>query len=173
MGKLAVRSVACKNPVGISCMMTWLKFEPGKKGIVMKKIGIVYATKTSHSQKYAEAIGKALTVDPENVVNRPAPQSADLLFIVGGIYGGKSLPELLAYVQSLKVELVKRAALVSSCASNRLKQKQIRTILEEKGIEILDEIICPGSLLFLRAGHPNEADMKRATDFALSLSKSV
>ena len=28
----------------------------------MSKIGIVYATKTSHSRKYAEAIGKALNV---------------------------------------------------------------------------------------------------------------
>ena len=106
-------------------------------------------------------------------MNRPAPQPADLLFIVGGIYGGKSLPELLAYVQSLNAGLVKRAALVTSCASNRLKQKQIRTILEEKGIEILDEIICPGNFLFLRAGHPNESDMKRAADFALRLSRSA
>jgi hypothetical protein len=146
---------------------------PGKKDIVMSKTGVVYATRTSHSQKYAEAIGKALNVRPENVISLPAPQPADLLFIVGGIYGGKSLPGLLAYVQSLNAGLVKRAALVTSCASNRRKQKQIRCILEEKGIEILDELVCPGSLLFLRPGHPNEADMKRAADFALRLAKSA
>jgi hypothetical protein len=153
--------------------MTRLNCEPGKKDFDMSNIGLVYATKTSHSRKYAEGIGKALNIRPENVMNRPAPRSVDLLFIVGGIYGGKSLPELSAYVQSLDAGLVKRAALVTSCASNRLKQKQLRTILEAKGIEILDEIVCPGSLLFLRAGHPNESDMQRAADFALRLSKNV
>jgi flavodoxin len=137
---------------------------------MMKKIGIVYATKTTHSQQYAEAIGKALNVQAENIAKQSAPQSVDLLFIVSGIYGGKSLPELVTYVQSLDHALVKQAALVTSNASKKLKQKQIRRILDEKGIQILDEIICPGSFLFLRAGHPNQSDMQMAADFAIRLA---
>lgn len=137
---------------------------------MMKKIGIVYATKTAHSQQYAEAIGKALNVQAENIANQSAPQSVDLLFIVSGIYGGKCMPELMTYVQSLDHAMVKQAALVTSNASKKMKQQQIRSILDEKGIQVLDEIICPGSFLLLRAGHPNKSDMQMAADFALKLA---
>lgn len=127
--------------------------------------GIAYATKTKHSQKLAEAIGQALHLKAINVAVNPEPRSAELLVIVGGIYGGKSLPELMQYAEKLQSGQVKKAVLVTSSVSTSLRrQADIRGTLEGKGIEILEEITCPGSFLFMKLGHPNAAEVKSVAD---------
>lgn len=135
----------------------------------MEKMVILYATLTGHSKKIAEAIGKALKVKVTKVSARPVFTDVDLLFIVGGIYGGKSLPGLLAFVRTLDAAGVKRAVLVTSSAREQ-NQDSVRKILKEKGIEVLDEFNCPGSFLFLRFGHPDEADLQQAVDFAVKIA---
>ncbi len=132
----------------------------------MQKIAVIYATKTKHSKKLAEAIGSFLNVKIINITEKPALQDIDLLFLVGGIYGGVSMPELLEYIKKLEAPLLKSAALVTSCASGRQKQIAVRSILEEKGIRVIDEFVCRGSILFVSASHPNAKDLKEATDFA-------
>ena len=136
----------------------------------MGKIRIIYATKTGHSKKIAEAMGKALYVKAENVSTRPVLEDVDLLFIVGGIYGGESLPLLLNFVKALDRGKVKRAVLVTSCATKKHRQDSVRKLLQQKGIEVLDELICPGSFLFIRFGHPNKRDIEEAVNFALRIA---
>ena len=136
----------------------------------MGKIRMIYATKTGHSKKIAEAMGKALYVKAEHVSTRPVLEDVDLLFIVGGIYGGESLPLLLNFVKALDRGKVKRAVLVTSCATKKHRQDSVRKLLQQKGIEVLDEIICPGSFLFIRFGHPNKRDIEEAVNFALRIA---
>ncbi len=138
---------------------------------MMPKISIIYATKTRHSKKIAEAIGKALNIQALNVSTRPVLEDTDLLFIVGGIYGGESLPLLLDFVKALDRGKVKRAALVTSCASKKHRQDSVRKLLQQKGIEVLDEIICRGSFLFIGFGHPNKRDIEEAVNFAVRVSE--
>lgn len=139
----------------------------------MSKIRIVYATKTRHSKKLALAIGSALNVRAENVTENPAPGETDLLFIVGGLYGGTSLPELLDFVSKLDSSKVKNAVLVTSCAAKKQGQDNVRKLLEEKKIPVLDEFICPGSFLLMKAGHPNKEEIQAAADFAVRLSERI
>ncbi len=129
-------------------------------------IKIVYATKTKHSRKLAEAMGERLKVTPQNIKENTEPAAAGLLIIAGGIYGGQSLPELLAYVKKLDGAKVKSAALVTSCASGKQGQASVRKILEEKGVKVVDEFICRGSFLFVSVKHPDSKDLKAAADFA-------
>ena len=135
----------------------------------MNRISIVYATKTKHSKKLAEAIALALDTKAENIINLPKVQNADLMFIVGGIYGGQSLPELVSYVQALGTGSVKAAALITSCASGTQKQAAVRRILEEKGIPVAGEIVVPGAILVVKMGRPNQADIGKAVAFAKEL----
>ena len=51
----------------------------------MSENRIIYATKTRHSKKIAEAIGKALDIIPYNIASDPVIKETDFLFIVGGI----------------------------------------------------------------------------------------
>ncbi|MEI6579187.1 MAG: flavodoxin domain-containing protein, partial [Eubacteriales bacterium] len=139
-------------------------------------IRIVYATRTKHSQKLAEAMGERLKITPENIMLQPESVTADLLIIAGGIYGGESRPELLAYVKKLDANSVKCAALVTSCASGKQQQVSVRKILEENGIKVIDEFICKGGFLFVSARHPDSNDLKAAADFAdkvVSNTKSI
>lgn len=137
----------------------------------MSKIHIAYATITKHSKKLAHAIGERLYVKPDNILDKPLYEAVDLLYIVGGIYGGESLPALIDFVKSLDNNKVKKVALITSCASKVHVQKTIRTILEDKNIPVIDEHICQGSFLFFKMGHPNKDDLKEAVDFAFKLSE--
>ena len=136
----------------------------------MNKIGVVYATKTKHSKKLAEAIGEALKVKAENVLSNPVLNDLDMLFIIGGLYGGESLPELLKFVKDLDRSKTKCAALVTSTVSDKKGQDSIRKLLEDKGIKVVDETRCYGSFLVMKIGHPNKADISHAVDFALRIS---
>ncbi|MEL7610792.1 MAG: flavodoxin domain-containing protein [Bacillota bacterium] len=136
----------------------------------MKRIGVVYATVTKHSHRIARAIGEALGVDAKSVDERPALKDLDLLFIVGGIYAGKSLPKLLKYVGDLDASGVKAVALVTSCASKEHRQDEVRRILEQKGVGVVDEILCQASFLCNNSGRPNQADVDEAVAFALRLA---
>lgn len=139
----------------------------------MSRLRIVYATKTNHSKKLAQAIGEELNVQPDNVIANPILGEVDLLYIVGGIYGGKSLSELLEFVKNLDSEKIKSVALVTSCVSKKQGQDTVRKLLENSNIPIVDELICQGSFLFMRIGHPNKKDIQEAVDFAVRLSDRI
>jgi flavodoxin len=140
----------------------------------MNQISVVYATKTKHSKKLAEAIGKALNVTAVNVKTSPVPRAAELLFLVGGIYAGKSSPELIRYVEGLDVNQVKKVVLVTSSASTTgRKQPEVRSLLAEKGVEVLEEIACPGSFLWLSFGHPNTIDLEEASARAKKIAAGL
>lgn len=156
--------------------MGWHKFRNANAvcskttgGIEIINIAVIYATRTKHSKKITEAIGSLLNVDAKNIAEKPALNDVDLLFVVGGIYGGVSNPELLGYIKKLEEPLPKSAALVTSCASGRQKQIAVRSILEENGIRVIDEFVCRGSILFISAFHPNANDLKGATHFAYKI----
>ena len=137
----------------------------------MNKMRIVYATRTNHSKKLAEAIGEALNITAENFKASPVMKDVDLLFIVGGIYGGVSIPEFLEFIKGLDNNEIKRVALVTSCVSRKQGQDGIRKILNEKGIPVIDEFICQGNFLFVGVGHPDMKDIEEAVQFAIQLSK--
>ena len=129
-------------------------------------IGLVYATKTNHSKKIAETIAEDLKIEAKNAAQNPKLENVDLLFLVGGIYGGESLPEMLNYVKTLDAGQVKKAVLITSCVSKKMYQASVRKQLAEEGIKIMDEFVCQGSLLLVGLGHPNKTDIENAVAFA-------
>ena len=139
----------------------------------MLNTAVVYATRTKHSKKIAEAVGASLGVEARNIADKPPVSGMDLLFIAGGIYGGVSLPDLLAYLRQLEAPLPKSAAILTSCASGTQKQTAVRDILEEKGVRVLGEFICKGKFLFVSASHPNEKDLNEAKAFARKMVETL
>src|SRR5690554_2827730 len=127
---------------------------------------VIYATMTRHSKKIALDIGNAFNLQVDNVKDQPILSDVDLLFIVGGIYGGESLPPLLTYVKELDNKKVKKVALITSSAMGKQRQTEVTRILQEKQIKVLDELLCHGSFLFIKMGRPNKADRLEALDFA-------
>ena len=136
----------------------------------MENVAVLYATKTQHSKKLAEAVGSALNVKAQNITDSPNLKDTELLFIVGGIYGGVSLPELLTFVSGMETPALKRAALITNCASGKQRQAALRKILEDKGVQVIDEFVCKGAILFVSLPHPNAKDLKNAVEFAQKIA---
>lgn len=138
----------------------------------MNNINIVYATMTKHSKKLAEAIGTELNVKAQNVKENVVLDDTDILFIVGGIYAGESLPVLLDFSKNLDSQKIKKAVLVTSSTSKKKGQDSIRKVLNDKGIEVINEFFCYGNFLFFKLGHPNKDEIQQAVDFAVKVTKS-
>ena len=142
--------------------------------MVMDNISVVYATKTQHSRKLAEAIGKEFDVEAKDIAGPPQPKAAGLLFLVGGIYAGKCNPDLLSYAEKLDTSIVGRVVLVtSSVSTSHRSQKDLRTLLVKKGIDVIDEITCTGSFLFIKRSHPNKIDIQAVAEAAKEISRKV
>jgi flavodoxin len=142
--------------------------------MIMDNISVVYATKTQHSKKLAEAIGKELNVGVKNIAVHPQPEAAGLLFLVGGIYAGKSNPDLLSYAEKLDVSITSKVVLVTSSASaTHRSQRELRALLVGKGIDVIDEITCPGGFLFIKFSRPNKIDIQSVAETAKKISRKV
>jgi len=140
----------------------------------MDNISVVYATKTQHSKKLAEAIGKELDVEAINITKHPHHKASGLLFLVGGIYAGKSNPDLLSYAEKLDASITSKVVLVTSSASaTHRNQRDLRELLVGKGIDVVDEITCPGGFLFIKFSRPNKIDIQSVAEAAKNISRKV
>ena len=121
---------------------------------------------TGHSKKIATKISKELNIEAQNIKLKPELKEVDLLFIVGGIYSGKSLPDMLNYIKTLNTDAVKKVVLITSSAQEKKGQDEVRSILTSNKIEVApEEYRCKGNFLFLRMGHPNKAEIECAISF--------
>lgn len=140
---------------------------------------VVYYSKTGHSKKIAQAIGDELGIPAAEI--REGIPAADLLFVVGGIYAGKSAPEMLEGLAAADPERVGRAALVTSSLDKQGSQPMVRSALEARGIPVVkEEFACLGGFLFFARKRPNAQDIADAvayarrvlSDHALNLGRS-
>lgn len=129
-------------------------------------IAVLYRSMTGHSKKIATAVAAELGVAAQNIKTKPGLENIDLLFIIGGIYSGKSLPDMIEYIKTLTPSAVKKAVIMTSSASDK-KQDEVRGILSANGIEVAtEEYLCKGGFLFLKFGHPNKKEIADAAVFA-------
>lgn len=131
------------------------------------KTAVLYRSMTGHSKKIAKAIAAGLGVSAQNIKLKPELNNVDLVFIVGGIYSGKSLPETTGYLKTLNSGNIKKAVLVTSSVSDKCGQDELRRILVSNNIEVaLEEYRCRGNFLFIKLGHPNKKEIEEAVAFA-------
>lgn len=128
---------------------------------------IIYRSMTGHSKKIAQAVAEGLNLTAYDVKTKPQLDKIDLLFIVGGVYSGKSLPEMTEYVKTLTAEKIGKAVLITSSATDKNGQDEVREILIASGIKVeADEYRCRGNFLFVKMGHPSKSEIDNALLFA-------
>ena len=133
------------------------------------KNAVIYYTKLGHSKKIAQAIAQELRVKAQDVCNNPKLDQIDRLYIVSGIYGGVSAPELVAYLKSLNPQQVKQAFLLTSSGGKTSPATNVRAILTELGIPVSkEEFTCQGAIFLFGLGHPNKVDLQNAVAFVKS-----
>lgn len=135
------------------------------------KIAVVYATKTGHSKKIAEAIAAEFGGKADSIQTYDKTRDIGLMFLVGGIYGGQSMPEMIEFAESLSREKVGKVALITSSTAGSTKQSVIRSALTGHEIEVeAEEYVCKGNFLVFGLTHPNKEDVEGAVSFARTVA---
>ncbi|MCL2751676.1 MAG: GNAT family N-acetyltransferase [Firmicutes bacterium] len=164
--KLGYRIYQSERIPGDPCSV-FMEKKPSKERRIDMNITVLYRSITGHSKKIARAVAAELGVEARDVKAKPGIRGADLAFIVGGLYSGRSLPEMTAYLQTLTPDNVKKAVLITSSVSDKTGQDEARRILTANGVEVASaEYRCGGNFLFIKMGHPNKREIAEAVAFA-------
>ena len=136
------------------------------------KNAVIYYTKLGHSKKIAKAIADELNITAQDIHNNPQLDEIDRLYIVSGIYGGVSSPELLSYLKTLNPKQIKKAYLLTSSGGKTTPAANVRALLTELGIPIAEkEFTCQGAIFLFGMGHPNKTDLQNAIQFIRATSQ--
>ena len=127
---------------------------------------VIYYTKLGHSKKIAQAIADELGKKAQDIRENPEIHNVDSLYVVSGIYGGKSAPELLEFLKTLDNQKIKSAYLLTSSGGKTTPAAEVRAVLTELGIPVAEEeFTCQGAIFFFGMGHPNKVDIQNAIHF--------
>lgn len=131
---------------------------------------VVYYTKLGHSKKIAWAVANELGIKAQDIRENPEIKDVDQLYIVSGIYGGVSAPQLLEFLKTLDGQQIKRAYLLTSSGGKTTRAAEVRSVLTELGIPVAEEeFTCQGAIFLFGMGHPNKADIQNAIHFVQSV----
>ncbi|GHU59086.1 hypothetical protein FACS1894133_5090 [Clostridia bacterium] len=127
-------------------------------------IEVRYLSKSGNTEKIAKAIAATVGVTPLPITE-PLTGGADILFLGGALYGFGVADEMKSFIQTL--DNVRKVAVFSTTAVARSAYPQIRRLLTERGIVVMEnEFHCRGGFKFLHKGRPNGSDLKLAREFA-------
>jgi flavodoxin len=130
------------------------------------KNAVIYYSKLGHSKKIAQAIADELGVKAQDIRENPEIKDVDQLYIVSGIYGGVSAPQLLEFLKTLDGQKIKRAYLLTSSGGKTTRAAEVRSVLTELGIPVAEEeFTCQGAIFLFGMGHPNKADIQNAIQY--------
>lgn len=139
-------------------------------------IRVLYYSKGKHTRAVAEAIAQAVQEKAEAVPPAYPADNVKLLFLGSGVYAGKMGKPMQEYIGLLSRARVQNVALFSTSGNGGdAAIRQMRQMLTEKGIHVLDEsFVCPGQFaFFLSRNHPDGDDLKAAQEFAKKAMESV
>ena len=133
----------------------------------MNKVIYSSISKKGNTRKLAEAVAAALQVPAEDIKNDPEIAAVDTLFIGTGVYAGHIDASLKEFLQKLDATQVKQVAVFSSSFRGNSPLEEIKHILGEKGISVLDDTFsCKASFLFMGKGKPTAEDIATLQAFA-------
>ena len=125
------------------------------------KTAVRYYSCSGNVKAMAEAFAKAAGTEAISVDQEAAKlkETVDILFVGGALYAYGIDEHLKNYLNSLRKDDVKKAALFSSSWISKHAFDLMRKILEEKGIDVAEETC------YVR-GRPNEEALKKIGSFA-------
>jgi len=136
------------------------------------EIAVTYFSRTGNTKKLAEAIGDTVGCAAVDISTIILPETVDLLFIGGAIYGSKLDISLQQFINRLNPEKVRRAVVFSTYAFGETANAKTKELLKEKGIQVEESCFsCKGKFLFFNIKRPNSADIDAAKQFATSVIK--
>lgn len=128
-------------------------------------IAVRYYTRSGNTEKLAQAIAEAASVQAENV-SVPLTEKAELLFL-GSSYYAFDVDDAVKLFITENKEKIGRIVCFGSSAGMGSTRKQIVKVAEPLGIEVAKEAFhCYGSFGPFHKGRPNAQDVQDAAAFA-------
>ncbi len=136
-------------------------------------IAVRYFSRGGNTKKVAEAVAKAVGVSAKDCSEAIA-EPVDLLFLGGSVYGFELDENIKNYIQALDPANAKNVALFGTSAIVKKGNPGMAKLLKEKGIPVLENsFYCRGEFTLMHKGHPNDADLKKAADFATEAARGL
>lgn len=132
------------------------------------KVAVRYYTQTGNTKKLAEAIADELGVEAKPVTDT-LEESTELVFLCNSVYWAGIDKAVKKFVKDNAARIGKIVN-VSTAALIESSYTQMKKLTASAGVELCEsEFHCRGKFSALHAGHPDEADLKAAREFARSL----
>lgn len=136
------------------------------------KTAIRYFTKSKkgNTKKLADAVSAALETEALDV-SVDLTEKVDRLFLINAMYAADIDREVKEFLERNK-EKIGETVNMNTAASGASTWKAVKRVTDELGIKLSEkEFHCAASWIFINKGLPSEDDLKRASDFARSLSE--
>lgn len=143
------------------------------------KTWVLYYSKGGNTKKIADEIADELedVLKSEQIPPAYPPENVALLFLGTGEYGGKPDSKTLEFVRTLNKDRVKNVAVFGTNAKGAAGTAidTIKSLLKEKGINVVDEsFCCKGKFfLFVNRKSPDANDFKAAREYARRVYNSI
>lgn len=134
------------------------------------RVKVFYFSKSGNTRKVAEAIASEMKTTAVDVVKYGTGydlRDCDLLFVGSGVYWFKPGNEMVKFLNTLGPSEGKHAVVFGTHGSRDDHIKEMKKVLEGKGLKVVGEWSCPGQeFAMVNKGRPNEEDLKAAREFA-------
>lgn len=136
---------------------------------------VMYYSRSGNTKKIADAIAQSLNETAEAVPPAYPLENVKLLFLGSGLYAGKIDNKMRNFINTLNISRVKNVALFSTSGGQDTAIREMKSLLEQKGINVIDQsFICKGkSFIFIARKHPSREDLKDAQNFARSVIEKM
>ncbi|EPR07592.1 flavodoxin family protein [Ruminiclostridium papyrosolvens] len=143
------------------------------------KTWVLYYSKGGNTKKIADAIADELddVLKSEQIPPAYPPENVTLLFLGTGEYAGKPDSKLLEFIRTLNKDRVKNVAVFGTNGKGIAGSAiaTIKSLLKEKGINVIDESFCCKGKYFIFANRksPDVNDIKAAKEYAKRVYNSI
>ena len=129
------------------------------------KIAVRYYTKTSNTQRLAEAVAQAAGVEALPLTT-PITEPVDILFLGNSYYAFSIDPEVRAFIRSLDKAKVGKIVNFGSAAMLNSTYKKVKAEADKVGIPMDErEFHCKGEFKGVHKGKPDQEDLKAVQEF--------
>ncbi len=135
------------------------------------KIAIRYYTRSGNTQKLAEAVAEALSVEAKDV-SHPLTERVDILFLGASYYGFDADDAVKRFITENR-EYIGKIVCIGTSAMLRSMRKPIARVASKVGVAVADEEFhCRGRFGRIHRDRPNEKDIAEVKEFALGILNS-
>jgi flavodoxin len=127
---------------------------------------VVYYSRGGNTQKVADTIADELWTTAKNIKEIDILPEDAFIFLGSGCYGGVLVKEISDFIDRNRLQGRKIALFTTSAFGWGKELAMVEKHILDKGVNIIGCFNCYGQFLAAQRGHPDDADLEKARQFA-------